>query len=226
MGPVGPRASLLEKALGGVSPLREDAPTTPSLDGPVHLPVALEVLGFQRVAPPRVDTVVEAPPERWLTTVLFIDIVDSTRQAARLGDTRWLDIETAYEAGARHQVRRFRGRVLLAAGDGLVAVFPNAAAGIRCAAEINRSTPRLGLDVRAAVHTGECERRGQRLGGMVFHIGARLVARASGGEILVSHAAKDRAGELGLTFVARGIHRLRGVPGRWPVYALGPLRDG
>jgi class 3 adenylate cyclase len=159
---------------------------------------------------------------RWFTTVMFIDIVDSTRRVARLGDARWLDVAEAYEAEVRRRVRRFRGRVLVVAGDGMVAAFASPMAGVRCAVEIHRATRRLGLDVRAGLHAGECERRGRRIGGLVFHIGARLAHLAEAGEVLVSDAVKDHAGEAGLTYTARGVRRLRGVPGRWPLYAAEP----
>jgi class 3 adenylate cyclase len=158
-------------------------------------------------------------PDRWLAAVLFTDIVDSTGQAVRLGDGRWLELAAAHEGLVRDEVRRCRGRVVSAAGDGAVALFPSPAAGIRCAAAIVSGTRALGLEVRAGLHAGECERRGGRVGGIVFHIGARVAALADAGEVLVSHTVKDLVAGSGLAFTPRGVRRLRGVPGRWPVYA-------
>ncbi len=165
---------------------------------------------------------------RFLATVLFVDVVDSTRRAIELGDARWLAIQEEHETMVRREIRRYGGRCLTALGDGLVASFGSAAGAVRCGATIAEASRSLGIDVRAGVHSGECERRGARLGGIVFHVGARLVVMAAPGEVLVSRTVTELVSGAGFVFGRRGTHRLKGLPGEWPLYAfLGRrTRDG
>jgi class 3 adenylate cyclase len=157
---------------------------------------------------------------RFLVTVLFVDVVESTRRAVELGDSEWLNIQEQHEAMVRREIVRFGGRCLNALGDGLVASFTSAAAGVRCAASIASASRTLGVDVRAGVHSGECERRGSRLGGIVFHVGARLVNLAAPGEVIVSRTVTELVAGAGFDFARRGNHRLKGLPGEWPLYAF------
>lgn len=170
-------------------------------------------------APPRVPLPLPSVARRFLATVMFVDIVDSTAQAVALGDSRWLKIAYAHEAIVAEHVRRYRGRVLHRLGDGIVAVFRGPAAGIRCAVGLVAATKELGLDIRAGLHVGECVGQGRRLDGLVFHVGARVAAAAAPGEVLVSHAARDLVMGSGLSFVERGRHVLKGLPGEWALYA-------
>jgi pimeloyl-ACP methyl ester carboxylesterase len=158
--------------------------------------------------------------DRILATVLFIDIVGSTERAAALGDRRWRDLLGAYYAVARRELARFRGREVDTAGDGLFATFDGPARGIRCAASIANGVRTLGLEIRAGLHTGECEVIGEKVGGIAVHIGARVVAEARAGEILVSGTVKDLVAGSGLSFEERGARSLKGLPGTWPLYAV------
>jgi class 3 adenylate cyclase len=157
---------------------------------------------------------------RFLTTVLFVDVVDSTRRAVELGDSDWLVLQEAHEAMVRFEVARFAGRCVSALGDGMVASFTSAAAGVRCAASIADNSRSLGVEVRSGLHSGDCERRGRRVGGIVFHVGARVMSLASAGEVLVSRTVTELVSGGGFVFVRRGSHRLKGLPGEWPLYAL------
>ncbi|HXJ32536.1 MAG TPA: adenylate/guanylate cyclase domain-containing protein [Candidatus Eisenbacteria bacterium] len=157
---------------------------------------------------------------RFLITVLFVDVVDSTRRAVELGDSEWLALQEEHEAMVRREVQRFAGRCLSTLGDGLVASFTSAAAGVRCAASIAETSRALGIEIRAGLHSGECERRGSRLGGIVFHVGARLVNLAAVGEVLVSRTVTELVAGGGFVFGRRGKHRLKGLPGEWPLYAF------
>jgi pimeloyl-ACP methyl ester carboxylesterase len=160
--------------------------------------------------------------DRVLATVLFSDIVDSTRHAAELGDRRWRERLDAHHALVRVELARFRGREIDTAGDGFLAAFDGPARGIRAACEISAGVRKLGLDVRAGLHTGECEVMGPKLGGIAVHIGARIAALAGGGEVLVSNTVKDLVAGSGLKFADRGVHALKGVPGDWHIFAVDP----
>lgn len=168
---------------------------------------------------------VDRPPSlplrdvRMLTTVLFTDVVNSTRRAIELGDSAWLTLQERHEAMVRREIRRFGGRCLSAAGDGIVATFDGAAAGVRCAAQVARASRPLGLEIRAGLHCGEYVRRGTRLGGIVFHVAARVVTLARPSEVLVSATVRDLVTGSDLRFAARGRHTLRGLPGSWSIYA-------
>ncbi len=158
------------------------------------------------------------------TTVLFIDIVESTRRVVELGDARWLDLKERHETMLQSEMQLFGGRCLQVLGDGLLAVFNSAAEAVRCASRIPGASRAFGLEVRAGLHSGECERRGSRLGGLIFHIAARVVDVAGAGEVLVSRAVTELADGPGVRFVHRGKHRLKGLPGEWPLFAVAAPR--
>lgn len=163
----------------------------------------------------------EADPareRRVLTTVLFTDVVDSTGHARALGDGPWLALLDRHEAMVRGAVHAGGGRIAAAAGDGLVATFPGAGAAVRCALTIAEGSRALGLEVRCGLHCGETERRGTRLGGIVFHVAARVVALAAPGEVLVSETLTQLAAGSALRFERRGRRTLRGFPGAWTLY--------
>jgi len=158
--------------------------------------------------------------ERVLATVLFADIVGSTQKAAALGDARWRHLLEGFYNVARRQIERFRGREIDSAGDGMFAAFDGPARAVRCAAAITDGVRRLGVDVRCGVHTGECEVIGEKIGGLAVHIGARVAGQAAPGEVLVSSTTKDLVAGSGLSFVERGLPELKGVRGRWALYAV------
>jgi len=157
--------------------------------------------------------------DRVLATVLFTDIVDSTTRAARVGDRAWRDVLDRHDALVRRQVERFRGRAVKSTGDGFLALFDGPARAVRCAAAITAAAEHLGLAVRAGVHTGECELRGDDVAGIAVHTGARVAALAQPGEVLVSSTVRDLVHGSGLTFEPRGSHVLKGVPGEWTLCA-------
>jgi class 3 adenylate cyclase len=161
----------------------------------------------------------ESEPDRVLATVLFTDIVGSTRKAVELGDARWRELLEAHHRLIRRQLVRFRGRELDTAGDGFFASFDGPARAIRCACAITGAVPDLGLEVRAGLHTGECELVDGKVGGIAVHIGARVAKEAQPGEVLVSSTVKDLVAGSGLRFLERGAAELKGVPGRWQLYA-------
>jgi class 3 adenylate cyclase len=160
--------------------------------------------------------------ERILTTVLFTDIVGSTAQAASLGDKRWRSLLDGHDRTVREQLRRFRGNEINTTGDGFVASFDGPARAIRCAQGILEATGKLGVQLRAGLHTGECEVRGDDLGGLAVHIAARVGARAEPQEVLVSGMVKDLVVGSGIDFSDRGEHQLKGVPGSWMLFAVEP----
>jgi len=162
----------------------------------------------------------ETEIDRVLATVLFTDIVGSTERAAALGDRRWRDLLEGYYSLARRELTRFRGREVDTAGDGFFAAFDGPARGIRCAQAISAGVRPLGIEVRAGLHTGECEVIGKKFGGIAVHIGARVAGLAKPGEVLVSNTVKDLVAGSGLAFEERGAHTLKGVPGEWRLYAL------
>ena len=158
--------------------------------------------------------------ERILTTVLFTDIVGSTKLAASLGDQRWRNLLNAHDRSVREQLRRFRGREVNTTGDGFVASFDGPARAIRCGQEILGATRMLGIDLRVGLHTGECEVRGDDLGGLAMHTAARVGSLAAPGEVLVSGTVKDLVAGSGIEFVDRGEQELKGVPGSWRLFAV------
>jgi class 3 adenylate cyclase len=147
-----------------------------------------------------------------LATVLFTDIVGSTEKAATLGDHRWRDLLDHHHAAIRRSLSRFRGREIKTIGDGVLATFDGPARGVRCACAIANEIRPLGIEMRAGIHTGECEMIGDDVGGIAVHIGARVVALAGAGEVLVSGTVKDMVAGSGLRFADRGSHSLKGVP--------------
>ena len=163
----------------------------------------------------------ESPePDRVLATVLFTDIVGSTERATQLGDRRWRELLEAHHSAVRRQLERFRGRELDTAGDGFLASFDGPARAIRCARAAIEAVGQLGLEIRAGVHTGECEVVGDKLAGIAVHIGARVAGRAGPGEVLVSSTVRDLVAGSGLVFEDRGAAPLKGVPGEWRLYAV------
>jgi class 3 adenylate cyclase len=163
-------------------------------------------------------------PERVLATVLFTDIVGSTAKAAELGDARWRGLLQAHHALVRRLLARFRGTEIDTAGDGFFASFDRPAAAIRCAVAISEAVRRLGLEVRAGLHTGECERMEDKVGGIAVSIGARVAAEAEASEVLVSSTVRDLVTGSEIEFRDRGSTELKGVPGEWRLYAVADAR--
>ncbi len=161
-----------------------------------------------------------APVERTLATVLFSDIVDSTRRAAELGDAKWRPLLERHNAAVGESVDGFGGRLIKLLGDGSLARFDSPASAVRCAVELCDTLASLDLPTRAGVHTGECEVMGDDLGGVAVHIGARISAAASPGEVLVSSTVAELVIGSGLCFTERGTHQLKGVPGQWRLMAV------
>jgi class 3 adenylate cyclase len=160
-----------------------------------------------------------AEVDRVLTTVLFTDIVGSTERAVSLGDKRWHSLLDAHDHVVREQLRRFRGREVKNTGDGFLISFDGPARAIRCATSIGEAIKALGLETRAGLHTGECEVRGEDLGGLAVHIAARVNALAAPSEVLVTSTVKDLVAGSGLTFADHGEHTLRGVPDTWKLFS-------
>ena len=158
--------------------------------------------------------------DRVLATVLFTDIVDSTRRAAEMGDRDWRALLDAHDAIVRSQLNRFRGREVNTSGDGFLAMFDGPQRAIRCALSIRDAVQALGIQVRAGLHTGECEVRGDDIGGIGVHIGARVSALAGPNEVLVSSTLRDLVIGSGLEFEERGAHVLKGVPGEWRLFGV------
>jgi pimeloyl-ACP methyl ester carboxylesterase len=158
--------------------------------------------------------------DRVLATVLFTDIVGSTEKAAALGDRRWRSLLDNHHATIKHNLGRFRGREVKTTGDSILATFDGPARGIRCACAISDGIRPLGIDVRAGLHTGECEMMGDDVGGIAVHIGARVASLAGPREVLVSNTVKDLVAGSGLRFNDRGSQTLKGVPGEWHIYAV------
>jgi class 3 adenylate cyclase len=161
----------------------------------------------------------EPEHDRVLATVLFTDLVGSTEHAARVGDSRWRHLLDTHDLLATEQVSRFRGRLIKTTGDGVLATFDGPGRAIRCAAAIDESIRTLGLQVRAGLHVGEVELRGDDIGGIAVNTAARIMGEAASGEILVSNVVKDLVVGSGLEFLDRGEWELRGVPGRWRLFA-------
>jgi class 3 adenylate cyclase len=158
--------------------------------------------------------------DRVLATVLFTDIVGSTEHAAQVGDRRWKDVLASHDALVGLEVERFRGRMVKSTGDGALATFDGPGRAIRCACAISDAVRSLGIDLRAGLHTGEIELRGEDVAGVAVHIGARVSALAGAGEVLVSSTVKDLVAGSGIQFKDRGEHELRGVPDRWRLFAV------
>jgi class 3 adenylate cyclase len=162
-------------------------------------------------------------PARALLTVMFTDIVDSTRRAGELGDQRWRDLLAQHDEMVRREIARFGGREVKTMGDGFLVTFDGPpSAALRCAQEISTAAQALGIEVRVGLHTGECEIQGDDVGGMAVNIGARVMGLAGPGEVLVSGLVAGAVVGGLFAFEDRGEHELKGVPGRWPIFAAEP----
>ena len=159
-------------------------------------------------------------PDRVLATVLFTDIVGSTERAAQMGDSDWRGILERHDQLVRREIERHRGRAVKSTGDGVLATFDGPARAIRAASSIEESVERLGIQIRAGLHTGECEVIGDDVGGLAVHIGARVMGEAGPGEVLVSSTVKDLVVGSGIEFEERGSRELKGVPGEWRLFVV------
>ena len=162
----------------------------------------------------------EREPDRMLATVMFTDIVDSTRRAAELGDSRWRSLIERHDQLMHRELERHRGRAVKTMGDGFLATFDGPARGIRCAMSVREAVRELGVDIRAGLHTGEVEVMGNDIAGIAVNIGARVGAAAGPGEVLVSRTVTDLVAGSGIEFADRGAHALKGLPGEWQLYAV------
>jgi pimeloyl-ACP methyl ester carboxylesterase len=158
--------------------------------------------------------------DRMLATVLFTDIVDSTRTAADLGDRRWREVLERHQRAVRDDLAHFNGREVKSTGDGFLATFDGPGRAINCAQAILQSSEPLGISVRAGLHTGECEVMGEDIGGIAVHIAARVSVHAGAHELVVSRTVKDLVAGSGIEFSDRGTHTLKGVPDTWQLYAV------
>ena len=158
--------------------------------------------------------------DRVLATVLFTDIITSTERSAQVGDRRWKDLLDQHDTLIRRELERHRGRLVKNTGDGILATFDGPARAIRCAQAIASSVKSLGIEVRAGLHTGEVELRGEDVTGMGVNIAARVMDAAGPGEVVVSSTVKDLVAGGGLRFADRGTRDLRGVPGEWRLFAV------
>jgi len=161
-------------------------------------------------------------PDRALATVLFTDFVSSTPKLADVGDKKWRQLLDQHDHIVERELERHRGRKVDSTGDGILATFDGPARAVRCAQAIIEAVRPLGIEVRAGLHTGEVELRGDDIGGIAVHIGQRVSALAGPGEVLVSRTVTDLVAGSGLEFGERGEHELKGVPGRWAIYAVKP----
>lgn len=157
--------------------------------------------------------------DRVLATVLFTDIVDSTRTAAAFGDRRWRELLDRHDQLASQSVDRHRGKLVKKTGDGILATFEGPGRAVRCALAFSQAAQQIGLSLRAGLHTGEIELRGDDIGGIAVHAAARVMAQSRANEVLVSRVVTDLVAGAGLTFVGRGAHELKGLPGTWDLYS-------
>jgi class 3 adenylate cyclase len=157
--------------------------------------------------------------DRVLATVLFLDIASSTERAAELGDTPWRNLLNSYYAIVRKELERFRGKETNTTGDAFLATFDGPARAVRCALAIALAVRQLGIEVRAGVHTGECELMGDNVGGIAVHTGARIMAKSEPGAVLVSRTVKDLVSGSGINFQDCGVHQLKGLPGEWRLFS-------
>jgi class 3 adenylate cyclase len=160
------------------------------------------------------------PADRFLATVLFTDIVDSTRFATRLGDRAWRELLDAHDQMVRSELRRFQGREITTTGDGFLATFDAPGRAIHCGKAICDAARKLNIEVRVGLHTGEVEARGADIGGISVHIGARVAAAAAPGEVLVSRTVTDLVAGSGIEFEDQGERALKGVPGTWRLFSV------
>jgi pimeloyl-ACP methyl ester carboxylesterase len=160
-----------------------------------------------------------AVPDRVLLTVLFTDVVASTERLAELGDEAWRQVLDRHDETVRRYLRRYHGREIATTGDGFLALFDGPARAVRCAQAIAETVVSLGLEIRAGIQTGEVELRGDDVGGLAVHVAARIAALASAGEVLTSATVRDLTSGSGIVFEGRGTSELKGVPGRWELFA-------
>ena len=158
--------------------------------------------------------------DRVLLTVLVTDIVGSTEKAAAMGDLKWQGLLQSHDAAVRRELKNFDGQEINTTGDGFILAFTGPSRAIQCAGAIRRELESLGLDVRAGLHTGECERRGSDLSGLAVNLATRICGRARPGSILVSSTVKDLVVGSGATFRDEGPHPLKGIPGEWSLFAV------
>lgn len=156
--------------------------------------------------------------ERVLATVLFTDIVDSTRSAAEMGDQRWRLLLDSHDRLARQMVEKHRGSFVKSTGDGVLATFDGPGRAVRCALAFSTAAQQIGLPLRAGLHTGEIELRGEDIGGIAVHAAARVMAHSASNEVMVSRVVTDLVAGAGLKFSERGSHELKGLPGRWDLF--------
>lgn len=157
--------------------------------------------------------------ERVLSTVLFTDIVDSTRSAAAKGDLAWRRLLDSHDQLALQLVERHRGALIKSTGDGILATFDGPGRAVRCALALGAASNQIGLPLRAGLHTGEIEIRGRDIGGIAVHAAARVLAQCQPSEVLVSRVVTDLVAGAGLKFTERGSHDFKGLPGRWDLFA-------
>jgi class 3 adenylate cyclase len=157
--------------------------------------------------------------ERVLATVLFTDIVDSTRSAAEMGDQTWRRLLDSHDELAKQMVEKHRGTLIKSTGDGILATFDGPGRAVRCALAFETASKQIGLPLRAGLHTGEIEIRGRDIGGIAVHAAARVMAQSNADEVLVSRVVTDLVAGAGLKFSDRGSHELKGLPGRWDLFA-------
>ena len=157
--------------------------------------------------------------ERVLATVLFTDIIGSTRSAAEMGDQAWRRLLDEHDLLAKQVVAKHRGALIKTTGDGILATFDGPARAVRCALAFGTATKQIGLPVRAGIHTGEIEMRGSDIGGIAVHAAARVMAQCQSSEVLVSRVVTDLVAGAGLKFSERGAYELKGLPGRWDLFA-------
>jgi class 3 adenylate cyclase len=155
-----------------------------------------------------------------LATVLFTDIVGSTEHASILGDRSWNDLLENHDRAVERQLRRYGGRLVKGTGDGVLAIFDGPARAVQCAGAIREAVQQLGLQIRAGLHTGEIERRGDDVSGIAVHLAQRVEGRAKPGEILVSRTVVDLVAGSDLRFDDRGEYELKGVPGSWSLFSV------
>jgi class 3 adenylate cyclase len=161
----------------------------------------------------------EEEADRVLATVLFTDIVSSTTRAIEIGDRRWRELLDSHDRLASSVVERHRGKLVKSTGDGILATFDGPGRGVRCAIALGEAARQLGLPLRAGLHTGEIEVRGNDVGGIAVHVAARVMAQSQSSEVLVSRVVTDLVAGAGLKFTERGSHDLKGLPGRWDLFA-------
>jgi class 3 adenylate cyclase/pimeloyl-ACP methyl ester carboxylesterase len=161
-------------------------------------------------------------PDRMLATLLFTDIVDSTKRAAEIGDRRWIDLLDSHDTLMRQEIARFRGRTVKTTGDGFLATFDGPARAINCALALRDDAQKLGIEIRVGLHTGEIELMEHDVGGIAVHLAARVMAQAQANEVWLSRTVKDLVVGSGFEFSERGVFNLKGIPGEWQLFVVQP----